>query len=183
MAALPGHRGQIARSINMRVRHRVPQIFNIALVDMLCCSLGCFILFTLVYGQRFEASNKEGTAKEQEIRKLKSFQELLSARLEKLRAEEAALRKLLSDTTTSEQASKKQVEELIAKLAALDRDKLGLETNLKDRDKLLSELEKKRLALDNLLALRLKEIEDLEKKVLALGKDKTKLEEDKTVST
>ena len=33
----------------MRIRHRVPSVFNIALVDMLCCLLGCFILLTLLF--------------------------------------------------------------------------------------------------------------------------------------
>src|SRR5688572_9333529 len=32
----------------MRVRHRVPSIFNLSMVDVLCCALGCVILLWLV---------------------------------------------------------------------------------------------------------------------------------------
>ena len=31
----------------MRVRHRIPSIFNLSMVDVLCCALGCFILLWL----------------------------------------------------------------------------------------------------------------------------------------
>src|SRR5215472_6571898 len=32
----------------MRVRHRIPSIFNLSMVDVLCCALGCVILLWLV---------------------------------------------------------------------------------------------------------------------------------------
>src|SRR5205807_683020 len=32
----------------MRTRHRVPSIFNLSMVDVLCCALGCVILLWLV---------------------------------------------------------------------------------------------------------------------------------------
>ena len=32
----------------MRVRHRIPSIFNLSMVDVLCCSLGCVILIWLI---------------------------------------------------------------------------------------------------------------------------------------
>src|SRR5579863_708851 len=31
----------------MRVRHRIPTIFNLSMVDVLCCALGCVILLWL----------------------------------------------------------------------------------------------------------------------------------------
>src|SRR5258708_7967408 len=33
---------------HMRVRHRIPSIFNLSLVDVLCCALGCAILLWLI---------------------------------------------------------------------------------------------------------------------------------------
>ena len=33
----------------MQVRHRIPSIFNLSMVDVLCCALGCVILLWLVY--------------------------------------------------------------------------------------------------------------------------------------
>src|SRR5713101_4013294 len=32
----------------MRVRHRIPSIFNLSMVDVLCCALGCVILLSLL---------------------------------------------------------------------------------------------------------------------------------------
>jgi chromosome segregation ATPase len=32
----------------MRVRHRIPSIFNLSMVDVLCCALGCVILLWLL---------------------------------------------------------------------------------------------------------------------------------------
>src|SRR5438045_2686357 len=32
----------------MRVRHRIPTIFNLSMVDVLCCALGCVILLWLL---------------------------------------------------------------------------------------------------------------------------------------
>src|ERR1700722_4081254 len=33
----------------MQTRHRIPTIFNLSMVDVLCCALGCVILLWLVY--------------------------------------------------------------------------------------------------------------------------------------
>src|SRR5262249_15312317 len=32
----------------MRTRHRIPTIFNLSMVDVLCCALGCVILMWLL---------------------------------------------------------------------------------------------------------------------------------------
>src|SRR5215467_4496944 len=32
----------------MKVRHRIPTIFNLSMVDVLCCALGCVILLWLL---------------------------------------------------------------------------------------------------------------------------------------
>ncbi len=32
----------------MRVRHKIPSIFNLSMVDVLCCALGCVILLWLI---------------------------------------------------------------------------------------------------------------------------------------
>jgi hypothetical protein len=47
----------------MRVRHRIPSIFNLSMVDVLCCALGCVILLWLINLR--EAKNHEDNAEEQ----------------------------------------------------------------------------------------------------------------------
>ena len=50
----------------MRVRHRVPSIFNLSMVDVLCCALGCVILLWLINLR--EAKEHEDTAAAQSRR-------------------------------------------------------------------------------------------------------------------
>src|SRR5947208_787130 len=46
----------------MRTRHRVPTIFNLSMVDVLCCALGCVILLWLL-NQR-DARDQAGAAEQ-----------------------------------------------------------------------------------------------------------------------
>jgi hypothetical protein len=46
----------------MRVRHRIPSIFNLSMVDVLCCALGCVILLWLINLR--EAKHHEDSAEE-----------------------------------------------------------------------------------------------------------------------
>src|SRR5205823_981372 len=46
----------------MRTRHRIPTIFNLSMVDVLCCALGCVILLWLL-NQR--AAHDQADAAEQ----------------------------------------------------------------------------------------------------------------------
>jgi hypothetical protein len=43
----------------MQTRHRIPTIFNLSMVDVLCCALGCIILLWLVY---FKEAKEKATA-------------------------------------------------------------------------------------------------------------------------
>src|SRR5881398_1294436 len=47
----------------MHVRHRVPTIFNIYMLDVICCALGCVILLWQVSHQ--EAEKQTDAAKQQ----------------------------------------------------------------------------------------------------------------------
>src|SRR5215467_11983842 len=44
----------------MRIRHKVPSIFNLSMVDVLCCALGCVILLWLINLR--EAKENEDTS-------------------------------------------------------------------------------------------------------------------------
>jgi septal ring factor EnvC (AmiA/AmiB activator) len=48
----------------MRVRHRIPSIFNLSMVDVMCCALGCVILLWLINLR--EAKQHEDSAEEQQ---------------------------------------------------------------------------------------------------------------------
>src|SRR5271165_2230129 len=51
----------------MRVRHRIPSIFNLSMVDVLCCALGCVILLWLLNLR--EAKYHQDNAREKDRKK------------------------------------------------------------------------------------------------------------------
>jgi hypothetical protein len=50
----------------MRVHHRIPSIFNLSMVDVLCCALGCVILLWLINLR--EAKHHEESAEDEHLR-------------------------------------------------------------------------------------------------------------------
>ena len=85
----------------MRTRHRIPTIFNLSMVDVLCCALGCVILLWLVNFR--EAKRKAAAAGETSTLLADARGKLDAALLEsdetrlKLRAVEQQLRAAVSD--------------------------------------------------------------------------------------
>src|SRR5438046_7556160 len=78
----------------MQTRHRIPTIFNLSMVDVLCCALGCIILLWLVYfkearerAQAAGKTNKELAATKLQFdkvsRELTSTQQILLANKQK----------------------------------------------------------------------------------------------------
>src|SRR5207248_6117656 len=49
----------------MKIRHKIPAVFSIYMVDVLCCALGCVILLWQLYHHESE----EQTAKNEEVRR------------------------------------------------------------------------------------------------------------------
>ena len=63
----------------MAVRHRIPIVFSIYMVDVLCCALGCVILLWQVSFQEAEKQTAEANARNQLL--LQSNSELSSEKL------------------------------------------------------------------------------------------------------
>jgi predicted nucleic acid-binding Zn-ribbon protein len=74
----------------MRVRHRIPSIFNLSMVDVLCCALGCVILLWLINLR--EAKHHEDSAEEQH--------RLIAARLDSTSADRDSAREMLKRLQT-----------------------------------------------------------------------------------
>ncbi|HTU23185.1 MAG TPA: VWA domain-containing protein [Gemmataceae bacterium] len=90
----------------MRVRHRIPSIFNLSMVDVLCCALGCVILLWLINLR--EAKQHEDSAEEQHRQ--------VTAQLASIQTErDNALNKLL---------------QLESKIATVEQDKSDLQKSL-----------------------------------------------------
>ena len=59
----------------MRVRHRIPSIFSLSMVDMLCCCMGCIILVWLL-GAKQSQDNIRDAKSELEEQKREANAEL-----------------------------------------------------------------------------------------------------------
>ncbi|MCI0642845.1 MAG: VWA domain-containing protein [Gemmataceae bacterium] len=119
----------------MATRHRIPTIFNIYMVDVLCCALGCVILLWQLY--HHESEEQAAAAQEQTA--------IAKARLKKLEEANLSISALTSDVEalkiTLDAANKKRVQVT-----------LELEDTRKDRDK-----------FEQLALVRKKEYDDLKK--------------------
>jgi predicted nucleic acid-binding Zn-ribbon protein len=162
----------------MRTRHRIPSIFNLSMVDVLCCALGCVILLWLLnLREAKQRAEQAGMTGEQLAAAVKERDQLY----QDLRAAQAHA----GDLERSLRSRQGQLEDTAAQLLAV-RDRLrGVEEKLRDtagalartqaeRDaaqKQMAELGKDLVALrgqkadaEALLARRAQEHTDLEKK-------------------
>src|SRR5690349_405094 len=85
----------------MRVRHRIPTIFNLSMVDVLCCALGCVILLWLLNLRE---------AKEETITAGKTRQQL------------QATQALLDEAASRRDKTQHELETEQTKLARLDQE-------------------------------------------------------------
>jgi predicted nucleic acid-binding Zn-ribbon protein len=147
----------------MRIRHRVPSIFNLSMVDVLCCALGCVILLWLLNlreaRQRTEEAgrtDKQLTAVRQELAAAAKDRDELRRRLSEAgdqiadlgsqyRSLQAQLaeggrqlddaRKRLVTTQGERDMARTRSADLEKKLAAAGERLLVLETAVKDRSR------------------------------------------------
>src|SRR5262245_32841594 len=82
----------------MRTRHRVPTIFNIWMLDVFCCALGCVILLWLwnerlakARAQAFEETHQRLDSTRLELSQARGSIEALNTELSKARGQIAAL--------------------------------------------------------------------------------------------
>src|SRR5262249_61325774 len=91
----------------MQVRHRIPMIFNISMVDVLCCALGCVILLWLL-----------------NLRAAKEETVTIGKTREQLKASEALLR----ETSSRRDLAQRDLEAERAKLTAANQELARLQT-------------------------------------------------------
>lgn len=134
----------------MKIRHRIPSVFNLSMVDVLCCALGCVILLWLLnLREAKERALLAGSTQERLNASLKDLAEAkaINERLTALRDElQALLGKSQSDLSST----------------VSDRDMA--KTQIVDRDKLLAQLRLDLVAAGDRLEKKQRELADLEKK-------------------
>jgi len=106
----------------MRVRHRIPSIFNLSMVDVLCCALGCVILLWLINLR--QAKDHEDVTAEQ--------MHQTEENLRRLQQDHEGDQRLLSASRIRAESLEKEKVSLLDRHATLTRHALALETQLKD---------------------------------------------------
>src|SRR5207248_9933181 len=110
----------------MRVRHRIPTIFNLSMVDVLCCALGCVILLWLLNLRE---------AKEETVTAGKTREQL------------NATQALLDETASRRTKTQRELEAEQAKLASLHREFARLKLEQRSADDRLAKLTREQRAL------------------------------------
>src|SRR5207237_1309285 len=109
----------------MRSRHRIPTIFNLSMVDVLCCALGCVILLWLV---NFHETKRQAQAASKTDKQL----ETKKAELTKLRAAQAAAEAQLAQLNRSRSQAEDRAKSLAREISDRDRKLTAADQELAD---------------------------------------------------
>jgi hypothetical protein len=174
----------------MRVRHRIPSIFNLSMVDVLCCALGCVILLWLL-NLRAAKEYEDNAAEEsrQTSALLRTAQEdrdgaytvisALDSQIMALEEKRSALQKRLAAQEAASRELEEKLKQSGARVAALEED---LDANrrqtksLKKTADLVPGLQADLKALEQELAQRRQEMDETAKSLQTLQASKRALE-------
>jgi hypothetical protein len=110
----------------MRVRHRVPSIFNLSMVDVLCCALGCVILLWLVNLREAKYHQDSAAEKHRETSSLldsaRRDRDDAYGRVRSLDEERDRLRRQIADLRTAAAELEEKLKTSEASAAALADD-------------------------------------------------------------
>jgi hypothetical protein len=180
----------------MRVRHRIPSIFSLSMVDMLCCCMGCIILVWLLGAKQSEdnihdakaALEKQKQEANAELAKLDAQIADLALKRDAAMAEVEAGAASFGDLERKWKNATGQITSLKADVAAREKDLAaaggrikdlqaladlvpGLRTQLKTSQDQYAADEAKVLAMEKDAGLRAKELDETTRKLLAARKD------------
>ncbi|MCS6850230.1 MAG: VWA domain-containing protein [Gemmataceae bacterium] len=153
----------------MRLRHRIPTIFNLSMVDVLCCALGCVILLWLLNLR--EAKQRLKAVGE-------TTQLLASTRgeLEESQKAAARLRQDLAASAAQVRELQEQRQRLLAQAQAAEQERQQLAKDLAAARSQVAELIKDKLALQGQAAQVAELLRKKTGELQELTRDKTTLE-------
>jgi predicted nucleic acid-binding Zn-ribbon protein len=153
----------------MRTRHRIPSVFNLSMVDVLCCALGCVILLWLLNLR--EAKQKAAQAGQSD------------EKVVALRRDLAAVRAEVADLTGKYAAAQEQLSESERRTATVRAQFDAAAERATQLEKDLIAVRSQKASTDDMLARRLREMSDLEKKRGAAAERAAALESELRDST
>ena len=113
----------------MRIRHKVPSLFSLSMVDMLCCALGCVILVWLL-----NAKQSEDEADERR-------EELATLRL-RAESDQAESQKLLTASRAEYALAGARLQQMLDERKKAAANALALEARIRDLEDARASLEK-----------------------------------------
>jgi hypothetical protein len=134
----------------MRTRHRIPSVFNLSMVDVLCCALGCVILLWLLNLRE---------AKQKALQAGQSDEQVLA-----LRRDLDAARAQFSDLSGKLAVAVADGQDLAAQLKKARADHAAAAARAGALEKDLAAVRADKAAADEMLAQRGRDVADLEKK-------------------
>jgi septal ring factor EnvC (AmiA/AmiB activator) len=128
----------------MRIRHRVPSIFNLSMVDVLCCALGCVILLWLLNLREAKQKAEEAGQTDQQL---------------------VQVRDVLAVTTQERDDLRSRLEQATAQLDDLSAQARKLHGALADSARDLADLRRGKKDVEDRLARQAQDYADLERKL------------------
>src|SRR5712692_8340309 len=188
----------------MQIRHRIPTIFNLSMVDVLCCALGCVILLWLLNLREAKQKAEEAGQTDQRLAEVRDVLAVtmrdrddlrskldqataqlddLTAQARKLHGDLAGSARQLADTQKRLLATEDQVRTTTAALGKTRDERDAARTDLTTRGKELGELSKalatlkgEKKDIEDRLARQAQDYSDLEKKLSGSVRRVTMLE-------
>src|SRR5438093_6620337 len=143
----------------MRIRHRIPTIFNLSMVDVLCCALGCVILLWLL---NFREAKRRAEDAGQTATRLAAIMKDADA----LRARLLAAEDEVSSTSTQLASARAHADTLLQQRDAVRRDLdqtrsriTELNRDMTRRDKMIASLRSESADAADRLAKKNRELE------------------------
>lgn len=166
----------------MRIRHRIPTVFSLYMVDVLCCALGCVLLIWLdqshtatqnldAAAEKLAAADRREEETKQHLSEAKELLADLNTRLENAEADKKNLKALLATL----EGDKKN---LTTRLDTLEADKKDVEKRLsaallqtRELDDKMKERNNRVVSLEKELQTLLSQLNDAKTTATDLGKD------------
>jgi predicted nucleic acid-binding Zn-ribbon protein len=165
------------------MRHRVPSIFNLSMVDVLCCALGCVILLWLLNLREARQKAVQAGKADEQVARLKAEGDALRRQLDEARVQLGELGTKYSTTQAERDETERQLaatrrrlesveaeaRDTAARLTTTERDRDRTRARLAQLDRDLKALRDEKATIEDGLARRVREVEELEKKLGTAG--------------
>jgi hypothetical protein len=150
----------------MRTRHRIPSVFNLSMVDVLCCALGCVILLWLLNLREAKQKAAQAGQADEQVVALRRDLDAARAQLADVSARYAATQSQLDKAEAEARSTA-----ALLKKAQADRDSEATQAERLAKD--LAALKAEKASGDEMLGQRGREIAALEKQLRDRGADAT----------